>query len=134
MAASYSAEVNYETGLVNPEYQAWLEDTLTRLEHFGHNVFCALRVDQYKINNAGPAEAFRLDEEEIEKAYGLFAIVTDRPSTGVQTEIGIAIRAGKTIIIAHLPQHPLAYFNNAIIRAGKATELVLPITEDPFAI
>lgn len=133
VAASYSSEVNYETGEVNPEYQAWLENNLDRLEKLGHTVFCALRADQYKINDTDPAEAFRLDEEEIEKADGLLAFVTDKPSPGVQTEIGIAIAARKRIVIAHLPEHPLAYFNNAVIRAGKASELILPFTSDPFA-
>lgn len=133
VAASYSSEVNQETGEVNPEYQEWLENNLKLLEKFGHNVFCALKADQYKINNTEPAKAFRLDEGEIEKADGLLAFVANKPSHGVQTEIGIAIGSHKRIVIAHLAEHPLAYFNNAIILAGKASELILPFTFDPFA-
>ena len=47
-----SSQVNYETGEVFPEYQAWLEGNLDLLENLGHTVFCALRADQYKINDS----------------------------------------------------------------------------------
>lgn len=132
VAASYSSHVNYETGEVFPEYQEWLENNLKTLENLGHTVFCALRADQYKINDADPAEAFSLDEAEIEAANGMLAFVTDRVSAGVQTEIGMAIAKNKQIVIAHAAEHPLAYFNQAIVLAGQASDVVLPITSDPF--
>lgn len=134
VAASYSSQVNYETGEVFPEYQAWLEGNLDKLEKLGHTVFCALRADQYKINDADPAEAFSLDEAEIDAANGMLAFVTDKVSAGVQTEIGIAIAKRKHVVIAHLEEHPLAYFNGAIVKAGQASELILPMASDPFNI
>ena len=133
VAASYSSKVNYETGEVFPEYKDELEGHLTRLEDFGHNVFCALRADQYKINDADPAQAFQLDLDEIEKADGMLAIVENRVSAGVQTEIGIAIGLQKRIILARTAIDEFAYFNDAIIRAGKAREILLPIESDPFS-
>ncbi|RYF28724.1 MAG: hypothetical protein EOO17_04280 [Chloroflexi bacterium] len=132
VAASYSSKVNYETGEVFPEYEHELESHLTRLEDFGHNVFCALRADHYKINDADPAQAFQLDLDEIEKADGMFAIVDSKASAGVQTEIGIAIGLQKRIILARAAFDKLAYFNDAIIRSGKADEVLLPIESDPF--
>lgn len=134
VAASYSSQVNYETGEVFPEYKEWLEGNLERLEKFGHSVFCALRADQYKINDADPAEAFSLDEYEISRANAMLALVTDRVSAGVQTEIGIAIAKRKQVVIAHLEEHPLEYFNRAIIKAGQANELILPFESDPFKV
>lgn len=132
VATSYSSQVNYETGLVFPEYEEWLEQQMTNLEDYGHNVFCALRADGYKINDADPAEAFRLDEAEIKKSDGMLAIVTNKPSEGVQTEIGIAVNERKHLVIAHLGEHALGYFNQALIRAERAKEFLLPISSDPF--
>lgn len=131
-AASYSSQVNYDTGEVFPEYKEWLEGQLELLEKLGHTVFCALRADEYKINDADPAEAYSLDEAEIEAADAMIAFVTDKISAGVQTEIGMAIAQRKQVVIAHLGEHTLGYFNQAIILAGQAKEQILPITSDPF--
>lgn len=136
VAASYSSQVNYETGEVFPEYKEWLEAHLERIESFGHSVFCALCADGYKINDSNPAEAFSLDEQEIDAADALLALVTDKVSAGVQTEIGMAIAKKKLVIIAHLGEHALGYFNQAIVLASQAHELMLPevgaIEADPF--
>jgi len=35
-------------------------------------------------------------------------------------------------VIAHLAEHGLAYFNQAIVLAGQASETILPIESDPF--
>ena len=132
VAVSYSSHVNYDTGMVFPEYRDWLEGNLTTLENLGHTVFCALRADQYRMNDVNPAEAFRLDEAEINASDGMLAFITNEVSAGTQTEIGMAIAKKKVVVIAHLLEHPLAYFNQAIVLAGQATELILPFSEDPF--
>lgn len=133
VAASYSSQVNYQTGVVNPDYKNWLEHNLERLEGFGHGVFCALRFDEYRINNANPAEAFTLDETNIEAADGILAFVTEEVSAGVQTEIGLAVALKKQVVLAHLPGVKLAYINQAIVLSGKAKKVVLPFDTDPFA-
>lgn len=132
VATSYSTQVNYDTGEVFPEYKEWLEEILGQLESMGHEVFSALRADGYKINDADPAEAFSLDESEIDKSDAMIAFVTDKISAGVQTEIGMAIAKGKKVYIAHLPEHPLGYFNDAIVKAGQAIDIVLPLNPDLF--
>lgn len=131
-AASYSSQVNYDTGEVFPEYKEWLEGQLGIIEKLGHTVFCALRADGYRINDTNPAEAFSLDEAMIEAADAMIAFVTNKPSEGVQTEIGMAIAKHKLVVIAHLGEHSLGYFNQAIILADQAKEQILPITSDPF--
>lgn len=131
-ALSYSSQVDYETGEVFPEYREWAEEQLSLLENLGHTVFCALRADGYKINDGDPAAAFSLDEAEIDAADALIAFVTDKVSAGVQTEIGMAIAKKKQVVIAHLGEHCLGYFNQAIVLAGQAREQLLPIASDPF--
>ena len=62
----------------------------------------------------------------------MLAFVTDKVSAGVQTEIGMAIAQKKPVVIAHLAEHGLTYFNQAIVLAGQASEATLPIDSDPF--
>jgi len=130
VAASYSSQVNYETGEVYAEYKEWLENTLETIERCGHTVFCALRADQYKINNANPATAFSLDMKHIEDSEVLIALLNDTPSAGVQTEIGVAIALRKQVFLAHLPEHDLSYFNAAMLKADVVQELSLPINSE----
>ena len=109
------------------EYKNWLEDLLAQLERAGHTVVCALREDKYRINDADPAGAFRLDTEAIKQCDALLALLTDSASAGVQTEIGYALALGKKVLLAHKPTDKLAYINDAIVRAGLAQELLLPL-------
>ena len=62
----------------------------------------------------------------------MLAFLTDKVSAGVQTEIGIAIAKRKNVVLARHEEHPLTYFNGAIIKAGQASELILPLESDPF--
>lgn len=132
VAASYSSKVDYKTGDVFPEYKEWLEDILEQLESYGHDVFCALQADNWRINDLEPAQAFKLDESEISKADGMIAFVTEKPSAGVQMEIGMAIAQKKNVVLAHEPSDKLAYFNSAVVALGQAREALLPLTSDPF--
>lgn len=130
VAASYSSQVNYETGEVFPEYKEWLENTLSVIEALGHTVFCALREDQYKINDTDPAAAFSLDIEHIEGSDILLALLSDKVSAGVQTEIGVAVALKKRVLLAHLPEHELQYFNAAMAKAGVVKEIELPLSAE----
>ena len=132
VAASYSAKVDYTTGNVYPEYKEWLEAILRQLENYGHEVFCALEADGWRINDMSPAQAFKLDESEIAKADGMLALVSNAVSAGVQMEIGMAIAQKKQVVLAHDSIDQLAYFNQAVVSLGQAGEAILPITSDPF--
>lgn len=127
VAASYSSQVNYETGKVNSEYKNWLESELISLEEQGYQVFCALRADGYIINDVDPAKAFHLDIDQIKSSDILLAYVTDNPSAGVQTEIGYALALGKKVVIAHEEGHKLAYFNQAMLMANQVREITYPV-------
>jgi nucleoside 2-deoxyribosyltransferase len=134
VAASYSSKVNYDTGEVFPEFKAWLENILSTIEKQGHTVFCALRADQYRINNEDPAAAFSLDMQHISESDVILALVNDKASAGVQTEIGVGVALKKQVIIAHSPEDKLAYFNAAMIKAGIVYELKLPLDEQKLAV
>ena len=129
VSASYSSKVNYDTGEVFPEYKEWLEDILHMIERQGHIVFCALRADQYKINNADPVAAFSLDMKHIKESDAILALLSDKVSAGVQTEIGVGVALNKQVIIAHRSDEALAYFNAAMVKAKVVRELELPLAE-----
>ena len=129
VAASYSSQVDYETGEVYPEYKAWLEGILNTIDGLGHTVFCSLRSDGYKINDADPVGAYRLDIDEINKSDAILALLSSKVSAGVQTEIGVAIALNKRVILAHDTKDELAWFNAAMLKAGVVTELELPFDE-----
>lgn len=133
VAASYSTQVDYDTGQVFPEYKEWLEDNLDVIEACGHTVFCALRADQYKINDADPAAAFSLDMKHIQESDALIAFLDEKPSVGVQTEIGAAVALEKQVILVHSPEHKLAYFNGAMLKSGAVKQAVLPLTQDQIS-
>lgn len=133
VAASYSSQVNYDTGEVHSAYKDWLEEVLGKLENAGHTVFCALRADQYKINDEDPAAAFSLDLKHITESDALLALLSEKVSAGVQTEIGVAVALGKKVFIAHESTDELAYFNAAMIKAGVATEVNLPLDDQQIS-
>lgn len=132
VATSYSSKVDYATGEVFADYRRWLEDLLKQLEDYGHQVFCALREDNWRINDLNPGQAFQLDEQQILECDGMLAIVTDIPSAGVQLEMGMVLAKKKKLVIAHEKTHQLAYFNQAVVSLGQAKEVLLPLTKDPF--
>lgn len=126
---AYSSKVNYDTGEVFPEYKAWPEGILETIEQLGHTIFCALRDDQYKINDADPAGAFSLDMKHLSESDVILALLDDKTSTGVQTEIGVGVALQKKVLLAHSPDNKLAYFNAAMVKAGVVHELALPLAE-----
>ena len=128
VAASYSSKVNYDMGDVFPEYRKWLEALLNDLESYGYTVFCSLREDKYRINDADPAAAFKLDSAEIARCDAFLALLNAHVSAGVQTELGYALALKKKVLFAHAREDKLSYINNAIVRTGRASELILPLT------
>ena len=127
VATSYSSKVNYETGEVFPEYKEWLENILVELEKQGHTVFCALRADQYKINDSDPAAAFSLDMKHIKESDVILALLNEKVSAGVQTEIGVGVGLKKKVVLAHTPSESNAYFNAAMVKTNVVHEVTLPL-------
>src|SRR6266567_4053435 len=103
VSASYSSKVNYDTREVFPEYKEWLENILGTIEKLGYTVFCALRAYQYKINDDDPADAFSLDMQHIKESDVILALLNEKVSAGVQTEVGVGVALKKQVILAHEP-------------------------------
>lgn len=127
IAAAFSTKVNYDTGDVFPEYKEWIELMIDQVEAAGHEVYCALKEDQFKINDADPVGAYNMDMSHIDSSDVLLALVDETASTGVQMEVGYAIAKGKRVYLAHDPEVKLAWFNDTMVKAGAVTELTYPL-------
>lgn len=126
VASSYSSKVNYASGLVFPDYKNWLENLLNGLEGQGYTVFNVLRADQYRIED-DPVAAYRLDRERIEQCDVLLAVLEEQGSEGVQTEVGLALGLGKTVLLAHTEKLKLGWFNRALVSSGVAYDVSMPL-------
>lgn len=127
VAASYSLKANFDTGEVFPEFKAWLEELLGQLEAAGHEVYCSLRKDGYRVNDRDPVGAFKIDMDELGASDAILAIIDEKVSAGVQLEIGWAYAKGIKVLLAHSAEDKLPYVNSAMVKAGVVHELMLPL-------
>jgi len=106
-----------------PEYQAFVTQILESLRKEEGDVFCAVEFEGWKVSETPPEISLTKDLEEIDGADVLLALVHDRPSVGVQFELGYAVAKGKRVIIARSSRDDLSYFNQGIVGAGLVTHI-----------
>jgi nucleoside 2-deoxyribosyltransferase len=133
VATSYSSKVDYKTGRVLPEFREFLEQQFETIERAGAEVFSAILHDNYQINDADPAGAFRVDWQEIKKCDVFLALLDAKVSAGVQAEIGMAVAFKKPVLLARPDDIKSEYFNVALIKAGLAQEISLPLKIDEIS-
>ncbi len=117
-ACSFSGKVNYDTGDIHPEYRELIERDLEMLRKRGHQVFCAVEAEGWKIGVATPGEGVTWDTEEIDKAEVLVARLEGSVSAGVQWEMGYAHGRGKLVYALASKSQELAYWNEGLVQAG----------------
>lgn len=122
LGVSYSSKVDTE-GNVLPEHRQWVEGIINALERRGHTVFCALREDNWKINDASPGEGLALDLSNLDDADVFIAFLSERVSPGIQLELGYAAAKNKKIIITAKEGEKLSYINEGLIE-NKSADLV----------
>lgn len=115
VATSFSGKVDYETGKVLPEFRIEVEAILVALRAIeGLFVFCAVEHEGWRMSNDPPEIGVRNDLIEIDKADALLALLLDRPSEGVQYEMGYAAAKGKPVIVSTSADLKLGYFNQGL--------------------
>ena len=128
LATTFSGQVNYETGQVNPVFRESIEAVLKSLRTLGgFSVFCAVEHEGWKVGDEPPHIGVAKDKAEIDAADGLLALLQPVPSEGVQWEIGYAT-GKKPVMLAHAPDVTPGYFNQGLITLG---EVSLAIYNDP---
>lgn len=111
-----------EHGNVLPEYRLFIESILDGLRKSDLEVSAAIENDGWRQDFDVPPEiSIKKVIEDIETADVLIALVNDRPSAGVQFELGYAIAKDKRAILAHPTDQKLAYFNQGAIGNGMIT-------------
>lgn len=121
LSTSFSGKVEV-SGEVLPEFRAFIEAILDALREEDLEVFAAVEDEGWMIANDVPAEiGVQKDLAEIDAADVVVALVHDKPSAGVQFEIGYAVAKGKQVILARHEHEQLAYFNQGVVSSGLMT-------------
>lgn len=111
-----------DNGNVLAEYRMFIESILDGLRKAGLEVHAAIENDGWRLDMETPPEInIQKDVDEVNAAGVLIALVNDRPSVGVQFEIGYAVAKEKRVILAHPTNLKLAYFNQGAVGAGMIT-------------
>jgi nucleoside 2-deoxyribosyltransferase len=140
LSTSFSGKVQYETGQVVPEFRAALEGVLKALrEQPDVEVFCAIEDEGWKISEVLPGKGVLKDIEEVDKADIIVALMQDKPSAGVQFEIGYAVAKGKRVVLAAKAGEELSFFNQGLVSSGLVTYVAYDdarslITQLPIAV
>lgn len=123
IATSFSSKVD-DSGNVLSEFRAEIEAILTELRGSKNtDVFCAIEAEGWKIS-AVPAEVgVQQDLQEIDNSDAVLIILGDKPSWGVQFEMGYAAAKGKTVIIATPTKIKLSYFNQGLVNLNQITHI-----------
>ena len=123
LSTTFSGEINGDTGEVEPEFRCEIEQILAAIRAAGHEVFAAIEDEGWKISDLTPAETAGYDIQRIEAADALIAMLHDRPSAGVQWEIGYADALGKKVYVISEEGTDIGYWNRALEKLGRVTRL-----------
>jgi nucleoside 2-deoxyribosyltransferase len=107
---------------VAPEFRQFIEGLLQTLRTEDLEVFAAIEHEGWMLSsNVPPEVGVQKDIAELDAADVLVALVDDKPSAGVQFELGYAVAKEKQAVLAHTAGATLAYFNQGLVSAGLVT-------------
>lgn len=122
LATSFSGQVDETTSRVLPGFRQFITQILEGLRRNELEVFAAIEHEGWMVAADMPAEiGVRKDLDEIDAADVMVALVHDKPSVGVQFELGYAVAKSKKVILACAAGEQLAYFNQGAAGAGLVT-------------
>lgn len=122
LSTSFSGQVDADSGAVAPELRRFIEDLLQALRKEELEVFAAIEHEGWMLSaNVPPEVGVQKDIAELDAADVLVALVDDKPSAGVQFELGYAVAKEKQAVLAHSANATLAYFNQGVVSAGLVT-------------
>lgn len=120
---SYTSQVD-DSGKVDREFRTLIEEIIGALESQGHSVHCALKADNWVLNEVQPDVAVPQDLQNLGASDVFLAFVKiDPPSAGVQLEIGFALAKEVRIVLLRHEQDKLAYLNRGLVMSGQVEEV-----------
>lgn len=121
IATSFSSKVD-DSGNVLSEFRAEIEAILKELRKSKNaEVFCAIEAEGWKISDMLAEVGVHKDLQEINLSDVVLIILSDKPSWGVQFEMGYAVAKGKAVFIAAPPTIKLSYFNQGLVDLNQIT-------------
>jgi nucleoside 2-deoxyribosyltransferase len=124
LSTSFSGQINPVSDHIQLEYQAFLEHILTGVRQaYTGEVYCALEAEGWELSEEPAEVGVQSDLTKIDESDVLLALISDKPSAGVQFEIGYAAAKGKRVIIASGADVPLAYINQGAVSLGLASAI-----------
>jgi nucleoside 2-deoxyribosyltransferase len=122
LATAFAGHLNEQTGEVAPVYRQSIEAILKALrEQPDLEVFCAPEDDGWKMPSDPPAISLTADLEKLDESDMLIALIQDKPSVGVQFEMGYAVAKGKQVTLAMAAGAELGSYNQGLVSAGMMT-------------
>lgn len=85
-------------GVALKEFRSEIEYLLKSLRENGHEVFCAVEHEGWRIQNVDPVEAWRKDWSAVKDSDIAIFVMEDELSAGVQVEIGAALAWNKKVV------------------------------------
>ncbi len=113
---SFSKKVEPSTGQVSASHRSIAEKDITRLRDLGHEVYCDMEQDDWRLGNTTPPEVVRRVIANINLADVLVARLSEDISAGMQWEIGYALGIGKRAYV--LNDQELSFWNQGLVDAG----------------
>jgi nucleoside 2-deoxyribosyltransferase len=113
LSVSFSAHTD-KAGVVDQAYRSDLETVIQKLEDAGHDVFCAPRLEGWKVTDHNPVHAFQGDLKQLNECDLYVGILGKDVSAGVQIETGYALALEKRMVLASHAGTKLGWTNNAL--------------------
>jgi hypothetical protein len=131
VAAPFTQWLQQGGGSVPDTYRVWLEELHEALRAGGHDVISAHEREAWGDDLEPASSALRADLESILSCDVLVAELGNPPSPGVQMELGVALVAGKRIVVLAQVGAPIPYLVTGLESVGDAKVLYY---EDPQTV
>ena len=123
LMTAFSSKVDSD-GVVLAEFRAEVEAVLDKLRGAGHDVFCAIEAEHWKMGDEPPEVGTKLDLDEV-KLRDVIIGLADDLSAGMHFELGYAAALGKRVILVLNPEVKPGWFITGAINLGVATRVSL---------
>jgi nucleoside 2-deoxyribosyltransferase len=121
LSTTFSGQIDPVTFEVVPDFRTALEMILKALRQQPDvEVFCDVEDSGWKMP-ATTENGVMKDIAELESADIVVALMQDKPSAGVQFEIGYAVAKGKKVVLALKAGEELSYFNQGLVSGSLVT-------------
>ena len=121
LSCAFANETDPNTGELLLEHRSFLQYIVDKLRESGHEVYSALESGSWRPDEVVPEIGVMQDIDQLKEAEVVIAIVHDRPSAGVEFELGYAAALEKPVILARETGSRLSYFNYGAVGAGLVT-------------